>query len=121
MFGTAHPAHVLIGFAEVMTRSWPWGPTDLKTLFQWPERYAKTLLGDVQRRELFRNLCKYNIKIFDSYSGMGTGAWTLHIAHKHMVRLRLNIFVHFASSHENHMSSDDVNVGFIFFKGFDEF
>jgi len=80
---------------KVMTRTWPWGPTDLKSLFQWPDRYAKTLLGDAQRRERFRNLCKYNIQIFDNYSGMGTGAWTLHIAHKHMLRLRPNYLCQF--------------------------
>ena len=76
--------------AQVMHQGWPAGPTSLDDLFRWASFNARTVLLNCEtaddNRTRFRNLMKYPIQIFDSYSGTGTASSTLHTQYKHMVR-----------------------------------
>lgn len=64
----------------------PDGPASLETLFQWPQRNAKKLFEDSEESlNTFRALSGHKIRINDSYSGTGTGSWTLHHQHKALV------------------------------------
>lgn len=72
----------------------PKGPGSIDELMRWPVYHAEQLLlkcnqaSDNRRR--FRDLLKYKIVTYESYSGMGTGSVTLHMQYKQMLRTMSN-------------------------------
>ena len=69
----------------------PPGPTSLGELFNWPEYNAHVLLetspSAEMRLEGVRKLLSRNLIVNESYSGMGTGGYTLHLQHKHFLSI----------------------------------
>lgn len=67
----------------------PPGPTSLGELFNWAGYNASVLLETSPSAEArlqgVRDLLSRNMIVNESYSGMGTGAYTLHIQHKHFL------------------------------------
>jgi hypothetical protein len=95
VFGTArescpHTTQQTFGCWQVKKLGWPYGPADLPALFKWPSDNASVLMDVEEYRKSFHELRKYKIHINDSYSGMGTGGYALHLQHKHMVSDKLS-------------------------------
>ena len=83
---------------------WPLGPSQLKDLFAWPKYNAEILLKDSALRQNFLHNCKYEIRLNDAYSGMGTASWTLHSQHKHMCSTHLSLStLNFEGRHNYYM------------------
>lgn len=79
---------------QVNSYGWPDGPASLEDLFRWPEFNASMLLKDHPQASnnlaRFKKLLDRDIHVFDSYSGMGTASFTLHMQHQHMTSENLN-------------------------------
>ena len=79
---------------QVNSFGWPDGPTSLEELFQWPRFNAVKLLKEMEESCLvvdrLKKVLARDVWVFDSYAGMGTGSWTLHMQHKHMTRQDLS-------------------------------
>lgn len=75
---------------EVNRCNWPDGPTNLQDLFLWAQHNAVTLLKTSPQAsaavDRFKKVMQKDIFVFDCYSGMGTGGFTLHVQHSHMIR-----------------------------------
>lgn len=82
-----------IAHCQVEKFGLPDGPTTLVDLFQWPEFNASKLLKEANDASMavqrLKDILQREIHVFDSYSGMGTGSFTLHIQQRHMVRQQL--------------------------------
>lgn len=89
-----------------MLSNWPIGPSTLDELFNWGHYNAKQLLKEsvdsTSLRENFKKLMDFEIWVNESYGGMGTGGYTLHLQHSHLVRKNLSfpllILFHFLFS-----------------------
>ena len=79
---------------QVAESSWPCGPTDLAELFRWGDYNATRLLqvSDARNSHIqnFASLLDFNIVVNDSYAGMGTAGYTLHLQHQHLLRSSLS-------------------------------
>lgn len=78
---------------QVNSYGWPAGPTSLPELFRWADFNATMLLQESPEAssavDRFKKILQRDIWIFDSYSGLGTGGYTLHQQHSHMTRQNL--------------------------------
>ena len=85
---------LILSAVQANTMRWPPGPDNVKELMMWGHRNAQTLLADgiadktvIQRcRDNFEAVMQHQIDIHDSYSGSGTGSWTMHYQYDHLVR-----------------------------------
>ena len=79
----------------MLSGDWPVGPSTLNELFTWDEYNANVLFrtcdNKVQLQKNFQNLLDYDIFVNEAYGGMGTGAYTLHLQHKHLKRTILRL------------------------------
>ena len=85
IFAVTHSDTVI----QVLGDDVPQGPGELAELFRWSEIHATKLMADAGLRRLFQNnlgKASVRLRLFDTFSGLGTAGATLHRQLQSMMR-----------------------------------